>query len=430
NCGRGGRRSKAMNFADVEAVANAVLFEGYILYPYRPMAIKNRQRWNFGTLYPASFAARLQPPERAGFAAEVLVECDAGASITAQVRFLQLVASAEREADWKEGFARARTVGDVEVGELCAGIEYSLDFSEAGEEERASVPAGMVTRGLLGKLTFSTARMVDGLYKLQASFRNVSPTSGEEKSREAVEELAFTSAHLLLAVGGGGRFVSLLDPPTERQAAAKGCKQDGVYPVLLGKDGDRSRMLCSPIILYDYPKVAPESAGDFFDGTEMDEMLALRVLTLTDEEKAAMRAGDPHARTILERTEMLPPEQWMKVHGAVRGLRTVEQEEMASLPAAADPFGERPPVECVRAFGVELRKGDRVRLWPQKKADILDMAMEGRVAIIETIEQDLEDNVHLAVVIEDDPGRDMGMLRQAGHRFFYTLDEIEPLREE
>ncbi len=418
-----------MNFADVEAIANAVLFEGYMLYPYRPMAIKNRQRWNFGTLYPASFAARLQPPERAGFATEVLLECDAGAEITARVRFLQLVASVGRETNWKEGFARARTVGAAKVSDLCVGVDYELDFSEAGEDEQASVPAGLVTRGLLGRLTISATRIADGLYKLQASFRNESATRGDEKAREAVEELAFTSAHLLLGVEGGS-FVSLLDPAAEREAAAKACRQDGVYPVLLGKDGDRSRMLCSPIILYDYPQVAPESAGDFFDGTEMDEMLALRVLTLTDEEKAAMRAGDPHARAILERTEMLPPEQWMKVHGAVRGLRTIEQEDMASLPAAADPFGERPPVECVRAFGVELRKGDRVRLWPQKKADILDMAMEGQVAIIETIEQDLEDNVHLAVVLEDDPGRDMGMLRQAGHRFFYTLDEIEPLREE
>lgn len=418
-----------MNFADVEAVANTVLFEGYILYPYRPKAIKNRQRWNFGTLYPASFAARLRPPERAGFVTEVLVECDAGANITAQVRFLQLVASAKQEAGWKEGFARARTIGPLEVGMLCAGVEYSLDFSEAGEEERGRVPAGAVTRGLLGRLTISAARIADGIYKLQASFKNESPKRDEEGSREAVEGRAFTSAHLLLGVEGGG-FISLLDPPAEREAAAKACRQDGVYPVLVGRDGDRSRMLCSPIILYDYPQVAPESAGDFFDGTEMDEMLALRVLTLTDEEKGAMRAGDAHARTILERTEMLPPEQWMKVHGAVRGLRTIEQEGGIAAPAAVDPFGERPPVECVRAFGVELRKGDRVRLWPQKKADILDMAMEGQVAIIETIEQDLEDNVHLAVVLEDDPGRDMGMLRQAGHRFFYTLDEIEPLREE
>jgi hypothetical protein len=97
------------------------------------------------------------------------------------------------------------------------------------------------------------------------------------------------------------------------------------------------------------------------------------------------------------------------------------------IDAPFDPFAERPPLESVRVFGVELRIGDRVRLWPQKKADILDLAMEGKIAIIETIEQDLEDNVQLAVVLEDDPGRDMGMLRQPGHRFFFTPEEVEPL---
>jgi hypothetical protein len=231
-----------------------------------------------------------------------------------------------------------------------------------------------------------------------------------------------------------GAFVSLLEPPAELETEIRACAQDGVFPVLAGEAGDRSRLLCSPIILYDYPQVAPESAGDFFDGTEMDEMLALRVMTLTDEEKAEMRRGDPHARAILDRTETLPNEQLLKVHGAVRGLRRVTEAEPAEPPEAIidpwDPFAEHPPIESVQVFGVEVHTGARVRLWPQKKADIIDMALEGKVAIVEAIEQDLEGNIQFAVVLEDDPGRDMGMLRQAGHRFFYSPEEIEPLRLE
>jgi hypothetical protein len=73
-----------------------------------------------------------------------------------------------------------------------------------------------------------------------------------------------------------------------------------------------------------------------------------------------------------------------------------------------------------------LRKGDRVRLWPQKTADILDMALAGQIAIIEAIEEDFDNQLHLAVVLEDDPGRDLGMLRQPGHRFFFSPDEVEP----
>jgi hypothetical protein len=87
---------------------------------------------------------------------------------------------------------------------------------------------------------------------------------------------------------------------------------------------------------------------------------------------------------------------------------------------------EAGPLTSVTAFGVELHVGDRVRLWPQKSADIMDMAMKGKVAIIEAIERDFEDQVHLAVVLEDDPGRDLGMLRQPGHRFFYSPEEVEP----
>jgi hypothetical protein len=91
-----------------------------------------------------------------------------------------------------------------------------------------------------------------------------------------------------------------------------------------------------------------------------------------------------------------------------------------------DPY-QNVPVDCVRSFGVELRKGDRVRLWPVKKSDIMDIALTGRTAIIESIEQDFENKVYLAVTIEDDPGQDLGKDRQIGHRFFFTPDEVEPL---
>jgi hypothetical protein len=246
-----------------------------------------------------------------------------------------------------------------------------------------------------------------------------------------VQDVAFTSAHLLLAIENGS-FVSLLEPDPALETNAKACVQDGVFPVLAGKPGERSYMLCSPIILYDYPEIAPETVGNFFDATEMDEMLALRVLTLTDDEKEEMRRSDPHARAILERTETLPNEQLARVHGAVRGLRRATEHELAAdsidmIEQPFDPFGEHKPVESVRVFGIDLHCGDRVRLWPQKRADILDMEMEGKIAIIEAIEQDLEGNLQFAVVLEDDPGRDLGMLRQAGHRFFFHPEEVEPL---
>ena len=84
-------------------------------------------------------------------------------------------------------------------------------------------------------------------------------------------------------------------------------------------------------------------------------------------------------------------------------------------------------LDSVRVFGIDLKRGDRVRLWPRGGGDIMDLVLEGKTASIESIEQDYEDHVQLAVVVDDDPGADMGALRQPGHRFFFKPDEVEPL---
>jgi hypothetical protein len=88
---------------------------------------------------------------------------------------------------------------------------------------------------------------------------------------------------------------------------------------------------------------------------------------------------------------------------------------------------ERPTLDRVRVGDIELKPGDRVRLWPPGRADIFDLVMTGKTATIEAIEQDLEDRVYLAVTLDDDPGRDLGALRQPGHRFFFGVEEVELL---
>jgi hypothetical protein len=408
-----------MNCSAIERVADAILFEGYILYPYRPSSIKNRKRWNFGTLFPRGFVEADAPNESCDLHAEVLVQGPITSTVNVRMRFLELVPTEGGGGqNWQQGLVRTRDCSAA-LWTVCNGIERRFDLSDLTMEEIQRAPASRKPRPMVSQLSIRAESLSDETFRLQLDFANVSPAAGP----------AFVSAHLILQVQGG-TFVSLLEPEEEFEVAVSQCMQRGVFPVLVSEPGDRTSLLCSPIILYDYPQVAPESAGDFFDSTEMDEMLALRVMTLTHEEKEEMRSGDPRARAILERTEALPQDHWMKIHGAVRGMR-----ETSGPPAdspvdggmeAWDPFAERPPVDAVRVFGVEVRKGDRVRLWPQKKADIIDMAMEGKVAIVEAIEQDLEDKIQFAVVLEEDPGRDMGMLRQAGHRFFFYPEEIEP----
>jgi hypothetical protein len=219
-----------------------------------------------------------------------------------------------------------------------------------------------------------------------------------------------------------GRFISLTDPPPELAAAAGRCRNVGVWPVLVGDESrsERDTVLASPIILPDYPRIAPESAGSLFDGTEIDEILSLRILTMTEDEKREMRGIDDQARSILERTEKLGPEDFERMHGVMREPHGLD----------GDFFNSNSRLEYVEVAGVPLRAGDRVRIRPRARADAMDLVLAGKTAQIEAIEQDAENKVHVALVIEDDPGLDCGLLRQPGHRFFYGVDEIVPLGRE
>jgi hydrogenase maturation protease len=169
-------------------------------------------------------------------------------------------------------------------------------------------------------------RIGEGLFKITVRISNAAPTAPASVNRAEALMQSLLSAHTILAVKGG-KFVSLLDPPAALKEFVSACINIGTWPVLAGEEGRRENMLSSPIILYDYPQIAPESPGNLFDGTEIDEILALRILTLTEDEKHEMRSADAHARQILERTESMPMEHFMKLHGVLRGLRPVGGEE-------------------------------------------------------------------------------------------------------
>jgi hypothetical protein len=311
-----------MNFATVEKIAAAVLYEGYILYPYRLTAIKNRQRWNFGTLYPRIYAEVQRPQEPFRLISEFLLVPGRDASLDIKVSFLQLL-------------PQPRTAQE----ELQTLADPSLDWDEAMERTfdhcgltlNAPLAAPLALRikpapDLAASLTISARTLPSGACKLHLELQNVSPLlSGAAARRDQALPQSLVSAHLLVGLTNG-EFISLLEPPDLYSTDARGCTNTGVFPVLAGDPPDRTILLLSPIILYDYPQISPESAGDFFDGTEMDEMLTLRVLTLTDAEKNEMRNGDPRARRILERTETLTSEEMLKAHGIVRPMRKIRGE--------------------------------------------------------------------------------------------------------
>jgi len=289
-----------MNFGAVEKIADAVLYEGYLLYPYRQSAVKNQQRFNFGVLYPKTYSELQTGADAWEMQTECLVSGESSATVDVKVRFLQMVNRQDRQ----EGVEREVYLSGCS---LSAPLRHTFVFD-----------------ALQGELEFSAAKIDEQLFRITLAVRNC--VEFEDAGREQALLNSFVSVHSLLHVSGG-EFISLLDPPEQFKAAVSECKNVGTWPVLAGEEGQRDLMLSAPIILYDYPQIAPESPGDLFDGTEIDEILALRILTMTDSEKLEVRNGDDRARKILERTEMLPPEHFQKLHGALRGLRSRQPEK-------------------------------------------------------------------------------------------------------
>lgn len=303
-----------MNSEQVHKVADAVLYEGYLLYPYRPSALKNRQRWPFGVLYPPAYA---QTTGEASLFETQLLVVGADAVLDIEVRFLHLRATEQPEGGvWQEACDRSVDVCGLKVSDLLTHPEnqrFSLRGSFEGLES------------LEGNIEVSATRLSAEANKVTIAVANQTAVClPANTTRDEASMHALVSAHAIVKVANG-QFISPTDPPEQFRDAAAACSHTGVWPVLAGETGAHDCMLISPIILSDYPQIAPESAGDLFDSSEIDEILTLRILTMTDAEKEEMRNGDERARRLLERTEALGPEQLMKLHGVLRSPHGIDR---------------------------------------------------------------------------------------------------------
>jgi len=296
----------------VEDIAAAVLYEGYLLYPYRASAIKNKKRWNFGVLYPRDYADLQSGADAWKMETECLISGPATAKLGVRIRFLHLTAVDERQ-EVQRAHPREIDLPFERLSEL-ASYPARRGFAFALAKDQQPVA---------GALETNVEQLGANLFKIHVVISNTGSFDGVTREEALLKSLV--STHTILGVEGG-EFVSLLDPPPELADSVAGCKNVGTWPVLVGEEGQRDAMLSSPIILYDYPKIAPESPGALFDGTEIDEILTLRIMTLTDDEKLEMARTDERARQILERTESMPPEQFMKMHGVLRVMRPVPEE--------------------------------------------------------------------------------------------------------
>jgi hypothetical protein len=453
-----------MSLDDVRRVADAVLYEGYILYPYRASAQKNRSRWQFGVLMPPAYAAA-DPSETTTARAECVFTRDGEPSVDVVVRFLQVqrrtCPGPGAPDTWDE--AVEREVSVTVAGAALFGDGTATPFGIPGGEEHEATADGdvmRVRRALRGVVTvratelpgpWQAARLTVGVTNQTAAGLGApdspvpdspvpdSPVPGSPVlgspvlgSRAQALPAALVAAHMIITISGGA-FVSMTDPPEWAAPAVNECENAGCWPVLAGPPGERNVLLASPIILPDHPEVARESPGELYDGTEIDEILTLRTLALTDEEKDAARATDPRAAALIDRVESLDGAALQRLHGTIRGWQGSPPAEAREDDGTGevpwwDPEADQsvsPSTDSVLVAGQRLARGNLVTLRPgARRADAQDMFLVGRTAVVEAVLLDVDDQPYLAVTLTDDPAAD---LHAAHGRFLYfSPDEVEP----
>jgi hypothetical protein len=478
------------HLAHARKVADAILHEGYLLYPYHHQAQKNQARFQFGVLMPPAYAA-VDDCEPSASQTECLVECPDDAQVRVLVRFLQLrrrtieragpepgqfepvpslLADGTEYTPWDEA-AESEQWASAPVSELTEAdrdIEFHVGSGQAAQDitdARGALAGRQVYQWqpLHGVIRMSAHR-ADGPYgvlRLRVRVENHTLPPRQLSTRDDGLRHAMIGAHALIWVPGG-RFLSMTDPPEWAAAEVAACQNIGTWPVLAGPAECRDLLLSSPVILYDHPEIAAESAGELFDATEIDEILTLRTMALTDAEKQQARATDPRAAQIMDRLDGMPPEMLERMHGAIRYLESAPAG--ASL-AAAGPAGPglelpaglapwpgddgdgvtarpavpwwdpgadasvSPQTDHVVVAGTRVARGSRVVMRPgSRRADAQDLFLAGREAVVEAVLHDVDGQVHLAVSRADDPAADLQ--RQHGRFLYFAPDEIEPIAEQ
>ncbi len=478
-----------MSLTAARQVADAVLYEGYLLYPYRSTSSKNQVRWQFGILGPAG-AVQAGVGEEPSMSAEVLLERTPDATVELVLRFLQvqsrvverlaedgtwepvdeLLVAGSRWIPFHEAVSREIALPGLSLEDQTrtVSVEAGQDIEELHEEGRL-VGRLLRTRWAVEGTVTLTVRpgLDDRLVVLRVRVDNttdwVPGAVAGWTDRDVAARYSFVGTHLLVTTTDT-RVVSLLDGPDWASPDASSCVQERCWPVLIADDVGRDAVLISPIILGDHPTIAPESAGDLFDATEIDEILTLRIMTMTEQEKAEARGTDPRAAAILARCDGISDHDLGRLHGARRDDLPAQREDVpafgSDLPAlradVPDVGGDlttlrddvpvygddtpwwdadqdaraEPETDAVQVNGVTVAKGTRVLLHPSRRADAQDMFLAGLTGVVSRVYFDVDGGTHVAVTLEDDAASDL--YGSTGRFYYFGPEEIEPLpaREE
>jgi hypothetical protein len=440
------------------AIADAVLYEGYLLYPYRATSAKNQSRWQFGMVGPPG-ASDAGIGEDDCLAAQFLIDGDS--ELTLIVRFLQLQhRNAERDmggrfepvdeltsglkswVTWDEAVECELSFGPFDVADLTPPRTLEVKVPDGRDTE--DVDGGRLIRtraAITAELTIAV-QQDDSFNKVSVSVNNTGPATTD---KDAAIATSLIGTHIIAEVVGG-EFISLLDPPESAAGPVSRLVQHRCFPVLAGRPGEHDLLLISPIILYDHPEIAEQSDGALYDSTEIDEILTLRVMTMTDEEKAQARATDPLAAAIIDRCDSMSPEAMQQLHGILRNPHAGQtdnprhdelDEQMRTaglipeIPEGVDwwdPVADtavRPDLDAVLVNGVRVAAGSRVRLRPCRRADAQDIFFAGKTARVTSVHEDVDGQQYVGVIVEDDP--DFEMPDSYGRYLYFAPDEVEPL---
>jgi hypothetical protein len=449
-----------MTLVAARQVADAVLYEGYLLYPYRASSPKNQVRWQFGVLGPEG-ALAAGVGEETSMSAEMVVESRPNATLDIYVRFLQvqsrevqrhtddgwqpvdeLLVDGTRWIPFHEAIAHEIPLPGLRLADVAHGcllgvsVPAGEDVEELREDGRL---VGRLVRSrweLNGSVTVTGRRGVDGrLVVVTVRVDNRTTWAPGDvpgwTARDVAARHSFVGTHLLLSAQGT-RFVSLLDGPDWATPDTSSCAQQRCWPVMVSDDEGVDAVLVSPIILGDHPTIAPESAGDLFDATEIDEILTLRIMTMTDQEKADARGTDPRAAAILARCDAMSDDDRQLLHGARRSSSVgldlddvpVYGDEVPWWDEGRDARAE-PERDSVLVNDVPVAKGSRVLLRPSRRADAQDVFLAGLTAVVSRVYFDVDGGTHVAVVLEDDPASDL--YDTTGRFYYFGPEEIEPL---
>lgn len=435
----------------VRSVADAVLYEGYLLYPYRASSSKNQSRWQFGVLGPRE-AANSGLGEDDSLSAQFPVQGATELRLT--VRFLHLQ---QRRAQSDAGDGTFGPVDELvtpsgswmtwdEAAEVevsfeplhfdDAGQPWTLPIHVAGSTDVEYLDGGRLVRErheLIGTLEVRVE--ADGtLDRVTVTVRNTGAPACDKQ--DAIARSMIGTHVIADLTSGAGTFVSLLEPSTTARPVAESCRQHRCFPVLAGDKcapGLSNLLLISPIILYDHPEIAEQSQGALCDSTEIDEILTLRVMTMTDEEKAHARATDPLAGRIIDQCDSMTTEAMLGLHGVLRDPHAGDNGLIPEIPHGVnwwDPLADsavQPLLDAVLVNGVRVAAGSRVRLRPSRRADAQDMFVAGKTARVTSVHEDVDGGRHVAVVVDDDPAAELH--EWYGRYLYFSPDEIEPLAE-